>query len=177
MTALSWKGARRAVVFGIPATLLLGAWSLSLRLNLTTSLPVGLYAVVPGPPTRGALVLACLPPRVAAFARSRGYVPSGDVCPGGILPVGTFIVASLGDTVTVTMGALLVNGAPVRNSRPHAVDRRGRPLLRLALGRYPVARDSVWILSPFSPWSFDSRYFGPVDVGAVRGRLLPLWIR
>lgn len=60
---------------------LAAAWRGGVRLNLTASLPAGLYLVTPGSPTRGAIVMACLPLPVAAFARARGYVPRGS-CPG-----------------------------------------------------------------------------------------------
>src|SRR5881296_91000 len=88
-----------------------------LRLNLTGSLPVGLYVAAGAAPVRGALVLVCLPPEVAAFARARGYVPRGGACPGGIILIGKPVLASAGDTVTVTLTGLLVNGAPVLNSQ------------------------------------------------------------
>src|SRR5881296_3871198 len=88
-----------------------------LRLNLTGSLPVGLYVAAGGTPVRGALVLVCLPPEVAAFASARGYVPRGGACPGGVLLIGKPVLAIAGDTVTVTPTGLLVNGAPVLNSQ------------------------------------------------------------
>src|SRR6266702_3779142 len=100
-----------------------------LRLNLTGSLPVGLYVAAGAAPVRGALVLVCLPPEVAAFARARGYVPNGG---------------------------------------PLALDRKGRALPGLANGRYVVGPGELWLLSSYSPWSFDSRYFGAVKVGQVR---------
>jgi type IV secretory pathway protease TraF len=52
-------------------------WVAGLRLNLTGSLPVGLYLASHGVPGRGATVLVCLPSGVAAFAKVRGYVPQG----------------------------------------------------------------------------------------------------
>src|SRR5881296_3096055 len=93
-----------------------------LRLNLTGSLPVGLYLAAGDVPARGALVLVCLPPEVAAFARARGYVPRGGACPGGVVPIGKPILAVAGDTVTVTRTGLLVNGRPVPNSQPRSTD-------------------------------------------------------
>src|SRR5947209_2375893 len=59
----------------------------NLQLNLTRSLPVGVYRRIPGAPTRGDFVVACLPPQVGEFARSRGYVWRGD-CPSQVAPVG-----------------------------------------------------------------------------------------
>src|SRR5216684_1922633 len=158
------------------ALLLVAAYSLAgLRLNLTGSLPVGLYRAAPGPLVRGARVLVCLPPRVAAFARARGYVPRGGLCPGGVLPIGKPVFALPGDTVTVTASGLRVNGVPVPNSLALATDHRGRPLPRLAPGSQVVRPGTVWVVSGYARASFDSRYFGPVALAAVRSYLRPIW--
>src|SRR6266566_6598770 len=146
-----------------------------LRLNLTGSLPVGLYVAARGAPARGALVLVCLPPQIATFASVRGYVPRGGACPGGVVPIGKRVLAIAGDTVTVTLTGLTVNGVPVPNSQALAADRKGRLLRGLAEGRYHVGRDELWVLSSYSRVSFDSRYFGAVRLSDVRGRLMPLW--
>ena len=161
-----------------PATGLLAAvaltWLGGLRLNLTGSMPVGLYRVSEGPPRKGAMVLACLPLAVAAFARSRGYVPRG-ICLGGAAPIGKIVLATAGDSVQVTDTGLVVNGTPARNSKRLAHDGAGRPLPRLHDGTYVVARDQVWLYSPYSTRSFDSRYFGPVPLRCVLHRVLPVW--
>ena len=160
---------------GCPLALTVGSRLAGLRLNLTGSLPVGLYVASRGAPARGALVLTCVPQRVAAFAKERGYMPHGEECPGGVVPIGKPVLAVGGDTVTVTPTGILVNRAPVPNSRPLATDRRGRPLPQLPAGRYIVRPGTVWILSSYSRFSFDSRYFGAVATAQVRGRLRRLW--
>jgi len=168
-------GRRLVWWLGSPVALLGAGWLAGLRLNLTGSLPVGLYLASRAVPVRGAIVLACLPPGVAAFARDRGYVPRGGGCPGDVLPLGKPVLALAGDTVTVTSSGLLVNGIPVPNSRPLTTDRKGRPLPRLAIGRYVVRPGSLWIVSSYSRFSFDSRYFGAVKTGQVRTCVRRLW--
>ncbi len=160
---------------GCPLALIVGSGLAGLRLNLTGSLPVGLYVASRGAPVRGALVLACLPTAIVAFAEERGYVPRGDECPGGMVPIGKPVLAVGGDTVTVTPSGLLVNGALVPNSRPLAADRKGRPLPRLVVGRYVVGPGELWVLSSYSRLSFDSRYFGAIHVSQVHARLRRLW--
>jgi conjugative transfer signal peptidase TraF len=150
-------------------------WLAGLRLNLTASLPVGLYVTSPSLPVRGALVLVCLPAKVAAFARERGYVPPGEECPNEVAPVGKPVAAIAGDTVAVTPAGIVVNGAPVPNSRALVRDRKGRPLARVRLARYVVEAGTIWIVSSYSRFSFDSRYFGPIEVRQVRATLHPLW--
>ena len=109
-----------------------------LRLNLTASLPIGLYRIARGAPERGTIVLVCLPLGVAEFAKARGYLAPLGLCPGGVPPVGKPIVAIPGDTVRVTAIGLFVSGAPVANSRALPVDRKGRRLPHLTLGQYVV---------------------------------------
>lgn len=107
-----------------------GAWMTGLRFNLSSSMPVGFYVVRPGKLSRGSIVLACLPPNLAGFARARGYVPRG-VCPGGASPLGKLVLALSGDTVTVSAEGLSVNGTLVRDSRARARDGQGRSLGRM----------------------------------------------
>src|SRR3989454_9703645 len=175
MTARWARGSRAVWLLATSVALLAAGRLAGLRLNLTGSLPVGLYVAAGAAPVRGALVLVCLPLEVAAFARARGYVPRGGACPGGVVPIGKPVLASAGDTVTVTSTGLLVNRAPVPNSQALAMDRKGRPLPQLPTGRYVVRPGTVWILSSYSPFSFDSRYFGPVRAGQVLTSVRPLW--
>jgi len=81
----------------------------------------------------------------------------------------------VGDSVEVTAEGLLVNGRPVRNTKPLAVDAAGRSLQRIRDGTYIVGQDQVWLYSPYSKRSFDSRYFGPLALSCIRNRVLPLW--
>ena len=160
---------------GSALLLLVGCSLAGFRLNLTGSLPLGLYRTVAGPPVRGSLVLFCLPPRIAAFAQARGYVPCGGACPGGVFPVGKPVLALPGDTVTVTASGLVMNGALVPNSLALATDHRGRRLPRLASGPQVVRPGSVWVVSSYARMSFDSRYFGAVPIAAVHAYLRPVW--
>lgn len=155
--------------------LLGGTWLAGLRLNLTGSMPVGIYTTARDAPTRGSIVLACLPWDVAMFAKLRGYLPEGGSCPSGVLPVGKPVLALPGDTVVVTTTGLLVNGVPVPNSEPLSRDTKGRPLPRPQPGQYVVGVDELWLVSAYSPFSFDSRYFGPVNADQVRAHVRVLW--
>ena len=148
---------------------------IGLRLNLTGSMPVGIYIVARDVPTRGSIVLACLSRDIAEMARARGYLSRGGSCPGSVPPVGKPVLAVPGDTIVATATGLVLNGVPVMNSKPLSSDRRGRPLPRLPAGRYPVGPDEFWLLSDYSRFSFDSRYFGAVKTGQVRAHVRALW--
>jgi conjugative transfer signal peptidase TraF len=153
------------------------AWHSGVRLNLTSSLPVGLYLETGDAPARGSIVLACLPPAMARLARERSYVPRGVRCPGGTGPIGKVVLALPGDTVEVTASGLEVNGCPVPNSRPRPFDSRGRPLPKLPKGRYMVGAGELWLGSPYSLLSFDSRYFGAIAERSVLSVVRPIWIQ
>ena len=146
-----------------------------LRINLTGSIPIGVYMTVRDAPSRGSIVLACVPANVGELAVARGYIPRGRSCPGGAAPVGKAILALPGDTVVVTHTGLVLNGAPVPNTAALSTDRRGRPLPYLVRGSYEVRSDEVWLVSTYSPLSFDSRYFGAVDARSGLLRIRPLW--
>ena len=152
------------VVIGLGA-----AYFVGLRVNLSGSMPLGVYRLESGSVTRGSIVLACLPPAPAAFARARGYVPRG-VCGDGSAPVGKTVVAIGGDTITVRSDAIIVNGRAVPNSRALDRDSHNRVLRAYPVGEYLVAPTDIWLISSFSSGSFDSRYFGPVPVSLILAR-------
>ncbi len=169
------RGVRLIGWLGSPLALLAAAGLAGLRLNLSASLPAGVYLASRAAPGRGTLVLACLPPEVAAFAKRRGYLRPGVGCPGGVIPIGKPVVAIAGDTVTVTPAGLLVNRMAVPNSPALVSDRKGRPLPQLRAARYVVEPGTVWIVSSYSRFSYDSRYFGAIEARRVRANLRRLW--
>jgi conjugative transfer signal peptidase TraF len=146
-----------------------------LRLNLTSSMPIGIYVISREVPARGSIVLVCLPLQIAELARERGYIVQGGSCPGGVVPVGKPVLAVPGDTVVATSSGLLLNGKVVPNSAPLLLDRRGRPLPHLDAGQYVVGPEQLWLISGHSRFSFDSRYFGGVSRSQIRVHVRPLW--
>lgn len=148
------------------------AWIGGVRVNLTDSIPLGIYEQIGDASDleRGDVVLACLPARVAQLAHSRGYVPGGGRCPGELAPVGKLVMALPGDTVSVAPSGLSVNGSLVRNSSALDHDRNGRPLPRLPIGQSIVQARTLWLVGT-SFRSFDSRYIGPIPMNNVLGRV------
>src|SRR6266550_694388 len=117
---------------GSPLALLAACWCAGLGLNLTGSLPIGLYLASQTAPVRGAIVLACLPPTVTAFALERGYVPRGGTCPDGALPA---VDGRAGSMTRTRRGhdTVLREQAHVQSPRHPA----GRGRRALELGRAP----------------------------------------
>ena len=90
------------------------------------------------------------------------------------MPLLKQIAAVPGDTVRVTEAGISVNGRPLPHTAPLASDSQGRPLPHVPPGIYQVEPGTVWLLSTYNARSFDSRYFGPVPVAALRARLRPI---
>jgi conjugative transfer signal peptidase TraF len=133
--------------------------------NWTPSLPLGLYWLSrSGAPAPGRLVAFPVPPGVLNLVRERRYLP-----PGALLlkPV----VAIAGDHVCTGAGELTING----HGRGAILtqDSTGRPLPHYE-GCGELLPGELFVASSLA-MSFDSRTFGPVPLGAVRGTVMPLW--
>lgn len=152
-----------------------GAHLAGMHLNLTDSLPPGLYRERAGEPAAGDLVLACPPPgRDTELARDRGYYAAGRRCPGGLAPVVKTVAAAGGDHVLADRTGLRVNGRRIPCTSPLPRDSAGRPLSAARVDRV-LPDDLVWLTATYSSHSFDSRYLGPWPRDALRGRVAPLW--
>lgn len=156
------------------ATGLTGAAALGLSrvvsLNVSASAPIGLYRSIDRPLERNRLVVACVPPRVAALAWERGYLGRGS-CPGDVQPVLKRVVGLPGDVVELRREAVTVNGTRLPDSATAIHDSRGRPLPHAPWGPTVLGRGEVWLQGTAAARSWDSRYFGPVSrdhVHAVR---------
>ena len=141
-----------------------------IRFNLSPSLPAGIYVTTKAP---AGLIEFCPEEPYASLAIDRGYRDEG-TCPDGAMPLLKPIVARTGDVVDVSARGIAVNGSLLRNSAPLRVDIKGRPLPAWRFGKYVVAPGTVWVASSYNPRSFDSRYFGPVPISAIRDYVLPL---
>jgi conjugative transfer signal peptidase TraF len=154
-----------------------GAWAAGLRWNGTPSYPRGLWRIVaPYDPAhgRGSIVLFCAPDSpLMRTARERGYLRAG-LCPGGAGALLKRVVAVPGDRVTATPKGVSVNDVELPNSRPLPADTHGRPLPR-ARGAL-LSAGQVWVMSEYSPRSFDSRYYGPIETARIKGVVRPVFV-
>ena len=146
------------------------AHAYGLRLNVSPSVPRGVYRTVTTPAARDTLVAVCLP---ADLARERGYLGSGD-CPGGVQAAIKRVVAVPGDVVEVEPSRVRVNGRSVPDSATAGHDSRGRVLAHMPWGRHVVVAGEVWLLGTHDPRSWDSRYFGALNAAQVRATLQPV---
>ena len=170
--------ARYAMYFGAGCVVLAFACRVTgLVFNLTPSIPRGIYQTVsiPAKSQPGYFVLFCPDQRWPGFADNPNYRKSYlRNCPDGEEALIKPVSAWPGDIVTATPIGVAVNGAILLNSMPELRDPFGKELHPYAYGSYRVPAGQVWVISSYSPRSFDSRYFGPIPVTAIRGWLKPI---
>jgi len=144
-----------------------------LRINTSPSLPMGLYIITAD---AGAdLVEFCPMEPFATLSIVRGYRDPG-ACSDGAAPLLKPVIATAGDVVEVSTRGISVNGALLPNTAPLTSDTKGRHLEAWPSGRYVVDPGTIWVASSYHPRSFDSRYFGPLSIAAIRYRLKPFLI-
>jgi len=135
--------------------------------NASASAPVGLWRVSPSAAVgRGDMVVVRLRSPWRELAARRHYLPAN-------VPLLKRAAAVTGDRVCAYGPWIFVDGRVAATRR--AADRAGRMLPWwhgcITLG------PGVMLLLMDDPGSFDGRYFGPVERGAVVGKAVPLWLR
>ena len=165
-----FRNTRRAALVGVGITVAAFqlSGSLGLRINISPSLPMGLYITTAD--ANAKLVEFCPVEPFATLSRVRGYRAPG-TCGDGADPLLKPVVAKAGDVVEVSALGISVNGTLLHNTGPLSADTRGRRLDAWPSGHYVVAPGTIWVASAYHPGSFDSRYFGPVATAAIRHRL------
>ncbi len=83
-------------------------------------------------------------------------------------------MARPGDIVELSATGMALYSRLLPNTAPLVTDTAGRPLSHWPFGRYVVAPGTVWVASTYSPRSFDSRYFGPIEASQIREHVRPL---
>lgn len=148
--------------------------------NYTHSAPLGLYreqfdseAAIHDPT---AYVFFCPDRRWPSMLGEPNYRDPMRTCPDGFSPLIKPVVAWPGDLVSVSVAGISVNGRPLNNSAPIERDSKGRQLRAFPAGVYRVGSNELWVVSSFSPRSFDSRYFGPIPLRSVHSWLRPLLV-
>lgn len=137
-----------------------------LMYNASDSAPRGWYALVPEREFQvGMFVFARLPTRAEKLAAERGYLPLR-------VPLLKQIRAARGDFICAQDRVLTINGETAAQALK--TDGNGRPLAQWTQCRL-LEDDEVLLLGIDNHASFDSRYFGPVNVSSITGRAIPVW--
>ena len=140
--------------------------ALRLVWNVSASVPVGLYRIVPDLQVRRGDLVAVRPtPALADFMANRRYVELNALL---VKPVAALIgqrVCRVGATITID-GRVVVTALQI--------DSRNRPLPVWG-GCRQLGSSELFLLAPSVAASFDGRYFGSTPMRRVIGRAVPLW--
>jgi len=163
-----WQVTRRTLLATAVGCLAVAAAAVSsdprpLVINLTSSVPVGLYVQSARPPRTDEFVLVRLPMHLRHFAAWRGYLPFNRLL--------VKIIAAGPGQVVCRLGARVWVGG---HSAVWALrtDRLGRPLPNWS-GCRRLRPNELFVLGRHSG-SFDSRYFGSVNRHSVLSTLRPI---
>jgi conjugative transfer signal peptidase TraF len=161
---LRWRSGAVAILAIVVSVGAVMATAPRVLINTTPSEPPGLYVRSPMTPGPGRIVAFTAPPAAFPYADRRlAYLHR--------VPLLKAVAAGPGDLVCTLNGQLEIDGKP---RAPIAqVDRQG-----IALPHWSACRrlraDELFVFSDRVLNSFDSRYFGPVQLRAVLGVYAPL---
>ncbi len=160
------------MLIGFSLSFYLFADQIGLCINVTPSLPKGIYQKQQREPVRGDVVGFCLEGDAAALAKERGYLQAGS-CSSGLRPMLKKLAGLPGDVVR--MDALGLTLLPAAHDAPetdgawnvviHERDSLGRCLTSARVdGIIPAGKALVLTEHP---GSFDGRYFGFVPLASL----------
>jgi conjugative transfer signal peptidase TraF len=129
--------------------------------NVTGSMKTGYYLIFQPVNLRpGEIVFACVPlDEESIEGMKRNYLPHGGFCPGGRLPVVKFLASLPYQTVVLSKKGIKADGRFIRY-KVLKKSPEGLPIKHYPYGKYNV--DGYFLISTYSPLSYDSRYWGPV---------------
>lgn len=145
-----------------------------IRINYTDSMLKGIYYVTDKEPSNNDIVLVCLPDSIAKFGLSRNYLRRG-VCQNGSRPILKRVIASVGDLVEAQEHGIRVNGVDINASKILTQDTQHRPLISVLGKTFLLEENEIWLFGENSNNSWDSRYYGPIDIKYVHHVMLPLF--
>lgn len=148
---------------------LVAAWILDIGINVTPSLPKGLYMGVNERPVHGDIVKFCLQDEeFIKIAHENEYVGVG-ICDSNLRPLLKIVAGMAGDTICIKENGIYVTQKGTNIAcvwaLPRKEDSQGRAIKsRLESG--VIAENKVFVLTTHEG-SFDSRYFGLIDINTV----------
>ena len=131
-------------------------------MNVTPSLPYGIYRITARPIAPEGLASFCLASEFSNLARERGYLAVGS-CPSGLRPLLKEVAGLPGDVIGFQDGLITLNGHVLANTARAVSDSHGRPMPASPL-RVGVIPQGQTLMLALRSDSFDSRYFGLVPM-------------
>lgn len=140
------------IVISTTLALVLG-WASGYRLSFESSMPRGVYRIVPAGPIQGDAVFFTLPKENPYYTLGRLRGQSN-----AQLRISR-LVGIPGDEIKVAHRSLAINGSKVFRCTIHDTDSHGRPL-PCFLDSGTIPRGQGLVLSTHDEMSLDGRYFG-----------------
>ncbi|STX50162.1 conjugal transfer protein TraF [Legionella busanensis] len=151
--------------------------AMGLRVNLTGSIPIGLYRITNAENIKNAYVIFCPDDRKAFnLAMNRGYIDQGLYC-GGYGYLMKKVVGISNDIISVTSEGVFVNQTLIPFSQPKLNDGMNRTLPQWRPINYHLKENEVMTMTSQNEWSFDGRYYGPIHRGQIKGVITPIWVK
>ncbi len=146
-----------------------------LRLNLSTSMPRGIYYISADQPTRGSFITLCLP---AANVYHSVYPQShfSGSCPNHTQPLLKQLVGLSGDRIDLDPNQITLNGVALPHSSSFVMQNKRLPNSSIQKIVLVLNEQQIWVYGTKSIRSYDSRYFGPLSMGDIVAVVTPLWL-
>jgi len=143
-----------------------------LIINVTLSMPRGLYIKQYGELSRGGIVSFCLTKPYQSFGLQRLYIAKGVACNGADALIKE-VIAIPGDSVVLQDNFIKVNNT-VYLYKTHYRDSIGRKLFVCPRGVYKNIT-GYWVIGVNDSRSWDSRYWGEIQKKQIIAKLRPIF--
>lgn len=141
--------------------------------NLSSSMPIGLYRKSSGNITNNDYVALCLDSHNTQLGISRGYLEKGTTCNGSV-PLIKKVIALPNESITLSKNYIITNHHQY-NLKTLDFDNINRQLGSIKPGKYQ--QDCYWLIGDddFTN-SWDSRYWGCIKKSQILYMVVPLII-
>lgn len=146
---------------------------LGIIVNLTSSMPQGIYLRAGGDIARNDIIAFCLHEPYKTFGLKRGYLIPGLRCQGS-MPLIKKVIALPGDDVVLRDQTITVNNQTYSYPTYYR-DSLNRPLKVYPRGHY-LKTPGYWVIGSENSHSWDSRYWGPLSRKQILGKFFLLFI-
>lgn len=168
------KNKRRLfIVMFVFVVLMIVSKRLGVLINITPSMPIGLYIRATGPLSRGDVIAFCLSEPYQTIGIKQAYLAKGQVCHGAD-PLIKQVLAVPGDDVLLDKQFIQVNGV-IYHYVARDKDSMGRALAIYPSGYYPHT-SGYWVIGNHCADSWDSRYWGSISVNQILYKLRSVFV-
>lgn len=163
---------KKPLVISVIFIALLVFFYTNIIVNVTPSMPIGIYLKGSKSITKGNIFLVCLTDTYSKIGLQRHYLISGGHICREMEPLIKRIIAVPGDHVVLSDDYIIVNNVKYPYPTSYS-DSLNRPLSVYPRGDYPNTT-GYWLLGDHDIKSWDSRYWGLVVAGQIKNRLIPI---